>query len=206
VRRPTPLECERLQGLPDNWSAPAPSQVTPIDRYDTERYKAVGNAVAIPVVEWVAERIRANFKTRPPLAQQLDALPVVPAEKSTLRALAAEFGRPDAQVQSLRVAGQVKWQRSGCAVGDTVLHAPASTAPVKPVESRFVDLIEQGRVDERYFLSPNAARGIIRRIERAGRHLFPPLEATLRSMANGRVPAPINVDEDALKIQEAAYG
>ena len=48
VRRLTPLECERLQGFPDNWTA---------DQVDTHRYKQMGNAVAVPVVEWIIQGI-----------------------------------------------------------------------------------------------------------------------------------------------------
>ena len=54
VRRLTPLECERLMGLPDNWTA-----ITYRNKpaADGPRYKAIGNGVAIPVVEWIAQRI-----------------------------------------------------------------------------------------------------------------------------------------------------
>ena len=46
VRRLTPLECERLQGFPDGWTnIPSAS--------DSARYKALGNSVAIPCVEFV---------------------------------------------------------------------------------------------------------------------------------------------------------
>ena len=46
IRRLTPLECERLQGFPDGWTAiPGAS--------DSARYKALGNSVAIPCVEYV---------------------------------------------------------------------------------------------------------------------------------------------------------
>lgn len=47
VRRLTPTECLRLQGFPDDWFAG-------VDKYsDTKAYKAIGNSVAIPAVEWV---------------------------------------------------------------------------------------------------------------------------------------------------------
>lgn len=50
VRRLTPLECERLQGFPDGWTdIPGNS--------DTQRYRQLGNAVAVPVAEWILERI-----------------------------------------------------------------------------------------------------------------------------------------------------
>jgi len=52
VRRLTPIECERLQGFPDNWTE---------DQADTHRYKQMGNAVAVPVVSWIIDRlVRAN--------------------------------------------------------------------------------------------------------------------------------------------------
>jgi len=50
IRRLTPLECERLQGFPDGWTAlPGAS--------DASRYKALGNSVAIPCVEYVIQGI-----------------------------------------------------------------------------------------------------------------------------------------------------
>lgn len=52
VRRLTPLECERLQGHPDGW--------TDVDGMsDSQRYKQMGNGVAVPVFEWVARRLVA---------------------------------------------------------------------------------------------------------------------------------------------------
>lgn len=51
VRRLTPLECERLQGFPDGWTA------TP-GNSDTQRYRQLGNAVAVPVVEWIMGNIQ----------------------------------------------------------------------------------------------------------------------------------------------------
>ncbi|MDD3778474.1 MAG: DNA cytosine methyltransferase [Proteiniphilum sp.] len=52
IRRLTPLECERLQGFPDGWTdIPGAS--------DSARYKALGNSVAIPCVEFVLRGIAA---------------------------------------------------------------------------------------------------------------------------------------------------
>jgi DNA (cytosine-5)-methyltransferase 1 len=50
VRRLTPLECERLQGFPDGWTE---------GQSDAARYRELGNAVAVPCVEWVARRVVA---------------------------------------------------------------------------------------------------------------------------------------------------
>ena len=59
VRRLTPLECERLQGFPDNhtriqWNG-KPAEECP----DSLRYKAIGNSMAVPVMRWLGERIEA---------------------------------------------------------------------------------------------------------------------------------------------------
>lgn len=52
IRRLTPLECERLQGFPDGWTdIPGAS--------DSARYKALGNSVAMPCVEFIMSRIAA---------------------------------------------------------------------------------------------------------------------------------------------------
>ena len=51
VRRLTPKECERLQGFPDDWTA---------DQADSNRYKQCGNAVAVPVVQWIVNRMVGN--------------------------------------------------------------------------------------------------------------------------------------------------
>ncbi len=48
VRRLTPTECERLQGFPDGWTA---------EQADSNRYKQMGNAVAVPVVQWIINNV-----------------------------------------------------------------------------------------------------------------------------------------------------
>lgn len=48
VRRLTPIECERLQGFPDDWTAGGS---------DSARYKAIGNSIARPCVDWITGQI-----------------------------------------------------------------------------------------------------------------------------------------------------
>lgn len=55
VRRLTPIECERLQGFPDGWTA---LRLDGSPMPDSQRYKQMGNAVAVPVVQWVIEGVR----------------------------------------------------------------------------------------------------------------------------------------------------
>ena len=50
IRRLTPIECERLQGFPDNWTAGVS---------DTQRYKMCGNAVTVNVVEYIVSKLSA---------------------------------------------------------------------------------------------------------------------------------------------------
>lgn len=55
IRRLTPVECERLQGFPDNWTAVG-KEMGNIS--DTQRYKMCGNAVTVDVVAEVAKNIK----------------------------------------------------------------------------------------------------------------------------------------------------
>ena len=58
VRRLTPTECERLQGFPDGWTTQRIDEKKGlIAQADSARYKQMGNAVAVPVVEWVMRRL-----------------------------------------------------------------------------------------------------------------------------------------------------
>ena len=62
VRRLTPTECERLQGFPDGWTAERfdEKKQAVIAQADSNRYKQMGNAVAVPVVDWLIKRLVAN--------------------------------------------------------------------------------------------------------------------------------------------------
>ncbi len=55
LRRLSPLECERLMGFPDNYT------LLPKCR-DTQRYQAVGNSWAVPVIKWIAEKLDKGFE------------------------------------------------------------------------------------------------------------------------------------------------
>jgi len=57
VRRLTPVECERLQGFPDDYTQ-IPWRNKPAENCpDGPRYKALGNSMAVPVMRWLGERI-----------------------------------------------------------------------------------------------------------------------------------------------------
>ena len=61
VRRITPLEAERLQGFPDNWTIPyamSDDCSAAGELLDSQRYATLGNAVTVNVAEWLGNRIK----------------------------------------------------------------------------------------------------------------------------------------------------
>ena len=57
IRRLTPVECERLQGFPDNYTQIPWRGKENKDCPNGPRYKALGNSMAVPVIRWLGERI-----------------------------------------------------------------------------------------------------------------------------------------------------
>ena len=97
-RRLTPLECERLMGLPEDYTlVPYRNKLAS----DSDRYEAIGNTIAVPVLDVLVRRISAAFTPddTPPgsmptspgtshepksgLSQSSDVAPVAPAGKAT---------------------------------------------------------------------------------------------------------------------------
>ena len=66
VRRLTPVECERLQGFPDNHTLIAWRGKDASECPDGPRYKAIGNSMAVPVMRWIGERIAAAIPKEEP--------------------------------------------------------------------------------------------------------------------------------------------
>ncbi|HFW4207810.1 TPA: Dam family site-specific DNA-(adenine-N6)-methyltransferase [Salmonella enterica subsp. enterica serovar Reading] len=66
VRRLTPVECERLQGFPDNHTLIPWRGKDAADCPDGPRYKAIGNSMAVPVMRWIGERIAAALPVEEP--------------------------------------------------------------------------------------------------------------------------------------------
>lgn len=63
VRRLTPIECERLQGFPDNYTQ-IPWKNKPAENCpDGPRYKALGNSMAVPVMRWIGQQLDKAMET-----------------------------------------------------------------------------------------------------------------------------------------------
>ena len=172
VRRMTPKEYERLQGFPDFWTLPKGYDANNEDT-DTLRYTAVGNAVSVPVVEWVASRIK----------QELDSSDISSSEKIT--SYVPEF-RQTKWISNVfdttdytDVSMNHKWPKSGLAWGNSFIGANIHPTPNKPIESNLISVVDRESVSRKYYLTPNAAEGILRRVDNQGRKLFAPLRTAL---------------------------
>lgn len=78
ARRLTPLECERLQGFPDGWTDIGDwtdsKGRTHKGESDAPRYKALGNSIALPFWQWMAERMVAYLGDKPTMASLFDGI------------------------------------------------------------------------------------------------------------------------------------
>lgn len=77
VRRLTPLECERLQGFPSNWTDIGDwtdSKGKKHKAADGPRYKALGNSIALPFWQYLARRICAQYERPITMASLFDGI------------------------------------------------------------------------------------------------------------------------------------
>jgi len=191
VRRPTPTESERLQGFPAGWTMPAEDYRPPARGLDSERYRAVGNAVAVPVVHWIARRLLPLLRTshackEAELPQGVTLL--APDLKSGTAIV--RFSEIESELDEGHF--QRRWKSGGCAFGNIIVEGAAPAAPAQIINSSFVDALDEKMPDERYFLTPNAATGILRRADALGRNLFRPMRQALEILAEKTTVAPSN--------------
>jgi len=72
VRRLLPIECERLQGMPDDWSRYGIDENGKVyELSDSARYKLQGNGIATPFWKWLLERISAQYDDHTPTMASL---------------------------------------------------------------------------------------------------------------------------------------
>jgi DNA (cytosine-5)-methyltransferase 1 len=191
VRRPTPDESERLQGFPAGWAIPGSDYKTPSRGLDSDRYRAVGNAVAVPVVRWIAERI-ATALAEPKHENShtsfaVEALQLAPDLKKHTETLRFDDIMQDVESGTFAY----RWKGCGVAWGNNIIEGATATAPAHIVPSKFVDIIDDRIPDERYFLTANAAVGMLRRADSVGRVFFSPMREALENMVRGiAAPAP----------------
>lgn len=180
VRRMTPVEYERLQGFPDFWTLPPAYSNN--DDTDTLRYTVLGNAVSVPVVEWIAQRIHMELGNQRVGFTNDDLHSCVPEFKkstwSTENFTDIDFSDTDKSY---------KWPRAGLAWSGSYIGANVYPTPAVPVDSTVFEVVEKAIVSKRYYLTPNAAEGIIRRVDSQGRKLFGPLRTALEIEKNKKL-------------------
>jgi len=182
VRRLTPTECEGLQGFPHGWTdIPTPSGKDITD-FDTPRYHALGNAVAVPVIRWIARNVKRALQE--PL-RLFNGFPIEQAvrpyedfQDKSCRAL--QLGELHFEVDG-RI-NKLRWQSGGYARRGMCLDIKAPEAPSVVIHKPLIDVIEKAHPAKHYYLSSNAAEGILRRVDSQNRTLFGPMDSALRLM------------------------
>jgi len=195
VRRPTASESERLQGFEAGWTIPGNDYRAPIRGIDSERYHAVGNAVAVPVVKWVADRIiKAKGLRSKPAPSDIAKAALAMAPDLQKGAETLSFDDIMDEVDGGTFA--YRWKGCGLAVGDLILEGATAPAPSSEIPSKFVQLLDNEVPDERYFLTANAAVGILRRADAVGRTLFAPMRSALECLVGGKAsPSSVPVEK-----------
>jgi DNA (cytosine-5)-methyltransferase 1 len=156
LRRFTPLECERLMGLPDHYTNL--SKVKP-----TARYQGVGNSWAVPVVRWLGTRISG---CRDPKIIFADSDFGLLAHRIRV---SSECTVLDLSKSPIHLANG---HRINC-----------SDEPSKPVLGNLFDVIDVDAA-ENFYITPAGCKGILRRKEERRLSMNPRLEEVLRTIAS----------------------
>lgn len=134
IRRFTPLECERLMGFPDNYTLINGNS-------DTNRYQAVGNSWAIPVVKWIGQQIVNYF---------IDG-----HNENTEWIKNVREHRNNLNTKLFLLDGVHSLSKGQ--------FLNASAIPNNPIEGNLADVVQMEAVPEKFYLSPQACKGILRR-------------------------------------------
>lgn len=136
IRRLTPLECERLMGFPDGYT-------DILGAKPTNRYQALGNSWAVPVIKWIGTRLKNEIfsDTESCLIQN---------KSSAININGFRFF----EVATKLKEGQVSLFTEDCINGSEI--------PERPVLGKIRDIIDT-EPDNQFFLSPVGCKGILRR-------------------------------------------
>ena len=155
IRRFTPLECERLMGFPDNYTHIYGSS-------DTNRYQAIGNSWAVPVVKWVGSKLKEFINK----TDNLNSFNWLKSAKKTSNNLNANLYL----INSVYPFSQN-------------LYLNSSATPNNPKVSNLIDLVEVDNIPEKFYLSKQACKGILRRKEEKDIRMNLQLEKLMRTIS-----------------------
>lgn len=183
VRRLTPLECERLQGFPDNWTRLHLENIG-IEKSDGLRYHALGNAVSVSVVKWIAKRIHNQFEAiNSSFASENKRFSLLPNSLDRWTGLHGNKMVTGELSVIQRSSSKICWPNAGLLWKDKFISKNTPPSPCEPIHSDLIEIVERIKPESRYFLSPNAAEGILRRVDSQNRTLFPPLRSALERLS-----------------------
>ena len=160
-RRLTPLECERLMGFPDNYTYR--EKVRP-----TNRYQALGNSWAVPVIKWLATRLESEI-----LNSSFSSVKEAGCSEINLTGLVSECKFFD--VPTTKDLDQL-----GLFSGEGV---NGSVTPEFPMLGYMRDIIDTNP-EEKFFISPVGCKGILRRKEERQLKMNPRLELFLSRISS----------------------
>jgi len=145
IRRLTPIECERLMGIPDNYTLIEGSK-------DTTRYQAIGNSWAIPVVKWITTQISNHINLNKSSSWIKDISPTKENEEYNLYLF---------QDKIVTTKNNQK------------INVSEATNSIKM--GNIFDIVHL-EVPEKFYISPKASQGILRRKESRKINMNPSLE------------------------------
>ena len=176
----TPKECEGLQGFPTGWTDIARARGANYDNLETQRYHALGNSVAVPVIEWISKRLKKA------MTKELRLINGFPIDLAL--ADYPDFDSSEYRTLTLRkitgtTENKIKWSSGGYSRRGQSVDISVPTAPSKIIENPLIGVVEKTKPADHYYLSSNAAEGILRRVKSQNRTLFGPMSNALEIMA-----------------------
>jgi len=165
LRRLTPLECERLMGFPDHYTYTEKAK-------PTNRYQALGNSWAVPVVQWIARRLEKEI-----FSNKDSELEAVHFPAPLLKGISEEC-------KFYQVPTENKTYQFSCLNDDNF---NGSVMPQTPVLGKIQDIIDT-EPDSRFFISPVGCQGILRRAGERNIKINPRLERFLSLISSSMCP------------------
>lgn len=175
LRRFTPLECERLMGFPDNYTAIEGAS-------NTNRYQGVGNSWAVPVVRWIGERLVAMKNSAS--IQFNDSLSLI----SRTSTFADGTTMYDFSKELLSLSD------------GTVLNATEKTEEIKSYDIH--ECIDTN-AEENFYISSVGCAGILRRRNERNVNMNPRLEAILKDISQKMSVS--EIEKISLRQKRGAY-
>lgn len=171
IRRFTPIECERLMGFPDCYTLVNGNS-------DTNRYQAIGNSWAIPVIKWIGKNI-FNYLNQSDNYKFVEWTKSVRSTPNNLRANL--------------------FLLEGVSLINQSLFLNCSATPKQPIDGCLKKIVESAGIAEKFYLSPQACKGILRRKHEKDIKMNAQLEK-LMTRISSQIDSIASVEENATNV------